>query len=126
MKKSSAISGVVWMEKKIGKRGWIAVCGGLRILKMDNNFGVVTSNQNPAFKTLNTTPGAPAFADFHDAMNFSTGVNQATIAPYYAMSQCAAAPTLCAMFPDTFIKVGTWGQVNTNLDIYKNDHKQNQ
>lgn len=52
-------------------------------------------------------------------------INQVTIAPYYAMSQCAASPTLCAIFPDTFIKVGTWGQVNTNLDIYKNNYEQN-
>ncbi len=81
-------------------------------------------NQNPALQTLNTTPGAPSFANFHDAMNFVDGVNQVTIAPYYAISQCAAAPTLCAMLPDTFIKVGTWGQVDTNLDIYKNDYGQ--
>jgi len=82
-------------------------------------------NQNPAFQSLNTTPGAPPFADFHDAMNFPAGINQVTIAPYYAMSQCAAAPTICAMFPDTFIKVGTWGQVDTNLDTNKNDYGQN-
>jgi hypothetical protein len=82
-------------------------------------------NQNPAFKALNTTPGAPAFANFHDAMNFPFGVNQVTIAPYYAMSQCAASPTLCATFPDTFIKIGTWGQVDTNLNSYKNYEKNN-
>jgi hypothetical protein len=82
-------------------------------------------NQNPVFKFLNKTPGAPPFAGFHDAMNFPDIINQATIAPYYAMSQCAAAPTLCASFPDTFIKIGTWGQVDTNLDINKNNHEQN-
>jgi len=81
-------------------------------------------NQNPVFKAFNTTPGAPSFTGFHDAMNFPAGINQVTIAPYYAMSQCAAIPTLCAMFPDTFIKVGTWGLVDTNLDIYKNDYEQ--
>jgi hypothetical protein len=84
----------------------------------------VAGNQNPAFQSLNTTPGAPSFAGFHDAMNFPIGVNQVSIAPYYAMSQCAAAPTFCAMFPDTFIKVGTWGQVDTNFNIYKNNYGQ--
>lgn len=39
------------------------------------------------------------------------------------MSQCAASPTLCAAFPDTFVKIGTWGQVDTNLDINKNNHE---
>ena len=84
----------------------------------------VTGNQNPVFKAFNTTPGSPSFTGFHDAMNFPAGVNQVTIAPYYAMSQCAASPTLCAMFPDIFIKVGTWGQVDTNLNIYKKDYGQ--
>lgn len=31
-------------------------------------------------------------------------------------SQCAAMPAICAAAPDTFIKVGTVGLVNTNLD----------
>jgi hypothetical protein len=101
--------------------------------KLPNNERIEVSSfkaytagsQNPVFKALNTTPGSSAFADFHDAMNFPFGVNQVTIAPYYAMSQCAAAPTICSMFPDTFIKVGTWGQVDTNLDINKNDYGQN-
>jgi hypothetical protein len=82
-------------------------------------------NQNPGFKLLNKTPGAPTFADFHDSMNFPAGINQATIAPYYAMSQCASAPTLCAAFPDIFIKIGSWGEVDTNLDINKNNYEQN-
>ncbi len=82
-------------------------------------------NQNPGFKLLNKTPGAPPFAGFHDAMNFPIVINQVSIAPFYAMSQCAAAPTLCAAFPDTFIKIGTWGQVDTNLDVNKNNYEQN-
>ena len=96
------------------------------LIKADTNVptSYFTSNQNPVFKAFNTTPGAPSFTGFHDAMNFPAGINQITIAPYYAMSQCAAIPTLCAMFPDTFIKVGTWGLVDTNLDIYKNDYGQ--
>jgi hypothetical protein len=28
------------------------------------------------------------------------------------------------MFPDIFIKVGTWGQVDTNFNIYKKDYGQ--
>ena len=91
------------------------------LVKTDTNIttNYWTSNQNQGFKLLNTTPGAPPFAGFHDAMSFPEIINQVTIAPYYAMSQCAAALTLCASFPDTFIKIGTWGQVDTNLDINK-------
>ena len=76
----------------------------------------VTGSQNPAFKALNTTPGAPSFVDFHDALNLPTGINQLTIAPAYALSQCAAMPVICAAAPDTFINIGTWGRVSTNLD----------
>ncbi|MFM2200057.1 MAG: hypothetical protein RL769_110 [Pseudomonadota bacterium] len=116
----------VGVNAKYNSNGVLIKEGSITI---QNPNGIETnywaSNQNPAFKTLNTTPGAPSFADFHDAMNFEAGVNQVTIAPYYAMSQCAASPTLCATFPDIFIKVGTWGQVDTNLDTNKNDYEKN-
>lgn len=43
-------------------------------------------------------------------------LNEYRLTSYYAISQCAAMPAICAAAPDTFVKVGTVGLVDTNLD----------
>jgi hypothetical protein len=56
-------------------------------IKVSQNYAYTSGNQNPAFQAFNTTPGAPSFADFHDALNLSSPWNKLSIPPAYAASQ---------------------------------------
>jgi hypothetical protein len=72
-------------------------------VKVTQNFAYTAGNQNPAFQGFNTTPGAPSFADFHDALNLSSPWNELSIPPAYAVSQFNA---LAPYYP-IFIKYET-------------------
>ena len=56
-------------------------------VEVSQNFAYTAGNQNPVFQGFNTTPGAPSFADFHDALNLSSPWNELSIPPTYAASQ---------------------------------------
>jgi hypothetical protein len=56
-------------------------------VEVSQNFAFTVGNQNPVFQGFNTTPGAPSFADFHDALNLSSPWNELSIPPAYAASQ---------------------------------------
>jgi filamentous hemagglutinin len=53
----------------------------------NQRVGYLRSSQNAAFKSFGTTPGAPSFADFHDALNLSSPWNELSIPAAYAASQ---------------------------------------
>jgi hypothetical protein len=54
---------------------------------VSQNYAYTVGNQNPVFQGLNTTPGSPSFANFHDALDLSSPWNELTIPPAYVASQ---------------------------------------
>ena len=72
-------------------------------IKVSQNYAYTSGNQNPVFQAFNATPGAPSFADFHDALNLASPWNQLSIPPAYALSQFNA---LAPYYP-IFIKYET-------------------
>ena len=72
-------------------------------IKVPQNYAYTAGNQNPVFKALNITPGAPSFADFHDALDLASPWNELSIPPAYAASQFNA---LAPYYP-IFIKYET-------------------
>ena len=74
----------------------------------------ITGSQNPVFQALNLFPGHPSFVGWHDAglEGFGGLMTAITIPTYYAISQCAAMPSICANMPGTFINVGTGGIIS--------------
>ena len=76
----------------------------------------ITGSQNPVFQLLNMLPGSPSFVGWHDAglEGFGAFTTAVTIPSYYALSQCAAIPAICANMPGTFVNVGTAGLVSPN------------
>jgi hypothetical protein len=56
-------------------------------IKVSQNYAYTAGNQNPVFQGFNTTPGAPSFADFHDALNLTSPWNELSIPPAYVASQ---------------------------------------
>lgn len=56
-------------------------------VKVSSSYAHTVGNQNPVFQGFNTTPGAPSFADFHDALDLTSPWNELSIPPAYSASQ---------------------------------------
>ena len=110
------------VEKINGQWYKVGIDGTLT--KTNPFLAYTVGSANPIFQQLNRLPGSPPFASFHDSLRVPNTLllNQISIAPTYALTQCAAMPNVCAMFPGMFVEIGTGGLVKTDIDINKQDN----